>query len=338
MNKPNAAPSVNNSSCEEQSQIVSRPQENPSKSKSKLPPLRQFYRRIAGHTIADSPFSQFGTFATPDVVKIAKEWWSMSIDVTRDSNGIEYPEFVETVSSPQDFTKKFSPSRSYNTSARLKCTHARILEPYLSTDAISVVTSFLAPTERFEKGQLVDCQDSFSQWYVAMVNEIRTFVEDQVETQKIYVHFIGWPRKWDEWISADSKRIEPYGWRTQGVFVGASSYTGCDVLVGSYVTEIKLGAPQGNRRQDATVVRGRVVFLSDKSVVVVNGATTHILHAKRLRSGNQLENLWVLPDIVDRECRDCGTYIKRELFYCAMCGCTPPSEHIHSNICGSRDH
>ena len=53
----------------------------------------------------------------------------------------------------------------------------------------------------FEEGDMIDCQDSVKQWYEAVVVD--------VEEEKIFVHYEGWPTMWDEWIEKNSKRLAP---------------------------------------------------------------------------------------------------------------------------------
>ena len=55
---------------------------------------------------------------------------------------------------------------------------------------------------RFVKGQWVDARDSVNQWLEATVMETRG--------AQIYVHYNGWPARWDEWVDSGSHRLAPF--------------------------------------------------------------------------------------------------------------------------------
>lgn len=61
---------------------------------------------------------------------------------------------------------------------------------------------------RFYVGQWVDVKDTVNQWLEATVMDI-----DEHE-RKIFVHYNGWPVRWDEWIEFDSPRVSPFRSRT----------------------------------------------------------------------------------------------------------------------------
>jgi hypothetical protein len=61
---------------------------------------------------------------------------------------------------------------------------------------------------RFVVGQWVDVLDTVDQWLEASVLQVSADGGD------VYVHYHGWPARWDEWISAASPRIQPFRTRT----------------------------------------------------------------------------------------------------------------------------
>lgn len=65
-----------------------------------------------------------------------------------------------------------------------------------------------AAFRRFYIGQWIDVKDTVQQWLEATVMNI-----DHRE-QAVFVHYNGWPRRWDEWIRWDSPRIAPFRSRT----------------------------------------------------------------------------------------------------------------------------
>jgi hypothetical protein len=72
----------------------------------------------------------------------------------------------------------------------------------------SVDTSVLPSERRFFIGQWLDVKDTVSQWLEATVMEI-----DQ-DRRRVFVHYNGWPQRWDEWLAFDSPRISPFRSRT----------------------------------------------------------------------------------------------------------------------------
>lgn len=61
---------------------------------------------------------------------------------------------------------------------------------------------------RFYTGQWLDVKDTVNQWLEATILQV-----DQ-EGNRIFVHYNGWPARWDEWISTNSPRIAPFRSRT----------------------------------------------------------------------------------------------------------------------------
>jgi hypothetical protein len=72
----------------------------------------------------------------------------------------------------------------------------------------AVDTSVLSSERRFFIGQWLDVKDTVSQWLEATVMEI-----DQ-DRRRVFVHYNGWPQRWDEWLAFDSPRISPFRTRT----------------------------------------------------------------------------------------------------------------------------
>eukprot|EP01031_Cornospumella_fuschlensis_P036598 gene36598-44397_t len=64
------------------------------------------------------------------------------------------------------------------------------------------------PSPMFYVGQWVDVKDTVSQWLEATVLQV------DMLTRRVFVHYNGWPVRWDEWISFDSPRIAPFRSRT----------------------------------------------------------------------------------------------------------------------------
>jgi len=70
---------------------------------------------------------------------------------------------------------------------------------------------------RFFVSQWVDVKDTVNQWLEATVME----VDD--EQERIFVHYNGWPTRWDEWLPASSPRVAPFRTRTTNVTIHSSS-------------------------------------------------------------------------------------------------------------------
>ena len=57
-----------------------------------------------------------------------------------------------------------------------------------------------------EVGQWVDVKDTVDQWLEAEIIGR--------DGEMVYVHYNGWPERWDEWIHIDSERIQPFRTKT----------------------------------------------------------------------------------------------------------------------------
>jgi Ubiquitin family/RNA binding activity-knot of a chromodomain len=70
--------------------------------------------------------------------------------------------------------------------------------------------NIITNNRNFHKGQWVDVKDTVDQWLEAQITDIR---QASTETQ-VYVHYNGWPSRWDEWIDINSPRIQYFKTRT----------------------------------------------------------------------------------------------------------------------------
>ena len=58
--------------------------------------------------------------------------------------------------------------------------------------------------KHFYVGQWIDVKDTVNQWLAATVMDM------DYSSRRVFVHFNGWPVRWDEWIDWDSPRIAPF--------------------------------------------------------------------------------------------------------------------------------
>eukprot|EP01040_Poterioochromonas_malhamensis_P027071 gene27071-34223_t len=77
---------------------------------------------------------------------------------------------------------------------------------------------------RFYIGQWIDVKDTVQQWLEATIMNI-----DHRE-QSVFVHYNGWPRRWDEWIRWDSPRLAPFRSRTTHSMLSGSSCPAPNVI------------------------------------------------------------------------------------------------------------
>jgi hypothetical protein len=61
---------------------------------------------------------------------------------------------------------------------------------------------------RFFPGQWLDVKDTVNQWLEATILDV-----DRLE-KRLFVHYNGWPARWDEWLPFDSPRLAPFRSRT----------------------------------------------------------------------------------------------------------------------------
>lgn len=72
-------------------------------------------------------------------------------------------------------------------------------------------STFENSTRKYFMGQWVDVKDTVNQWLEATILDINE------PDGQVYVHYNGWPSRWDEWISVDSARLAPFRSRTRHV-------------------------------------------------------------------------------------------------------------------------
>jgi hypothetical protein len=66
--------------------------------------------------------------------------------------------------------------------------------------------AFDSDRRQFYKGQWVDVKDTVDQWLEAQIVEI----EHTARGTMVYIHYNGWPNRWDEWIEIKNPRIQPF--------------------------------------------------------------------------------------------------------------------------------
>mmetsp|Transcript_15581 Transcript_15581/g.25965 ORF Transcript_15581/g.25965 Transcript_15581/m.25965 type:complete len:871 (+) Transcript_15581:110-2722(+) len=69
----------------------------------------------------------------------------------------------------------------------------------------------------FYLGQWLDVKDTVNQWLEATIMDINH------ESRKIFVHYNGWPPRWDEWIDFSSDRLTLFRTRTANVTTSQAS-------------------------------------------------------------------------------------------------------------------
>lgn len=62
--------------------------------------------------------------------------------------------------------------------------------------------------KKFFIGQWLDVKDTVAQWLEATVMDIN------YDENILFIHYNGWPVRWDEWLSLDSSRLAPFRSRT----------------------------------------------------------------------------------------------------------------------------
>jgi len=75
---------------------------------------------------------------------------------------------------------------------------------------VAPVSNRIIPSQRkrYYVGQWIDVKDTVSQWLEATVMALNE------ENGTIFVHYNGWPTRWDEWIDVESPRVAPFRTRT----------------------------------------------------------------------------------------------------------------------------
>jgi hypothetical protein len=75
----------------------------------------------------------------------------------------------------------------------------------LTTIESLVKSRFSVTVRSFVLGQWVDVRDTVDQWLEAQI----LAVQDSGNGPSVFVHYNGWPSRWDEWIQMSSPRIQP---------------------------------------------------------------------------------------------------------------------------------
>jgi hypothetical protein len=92
--------------------------------------------------------------------------------------------------------------------------------PETDADNVDESSEPLPPWRQFYCGQWVDVKDTVQQWLEATVMNVDS------DRRMVFVHYNGWPQRWDEWIRWDSPRIAPFRSRTtHSVLTGTSCPT-----------------------------------------------------------------------------------------------------------------
>ena len=69
---------------------------------------------------------------------------------------------------------------------------------------IDNIEGFDLAQRNFSPGQWVDVMDTVDQWLEAQVVDLH----DTSDGPILYIHYNGWPNRWDEWIDASSPRVQ----------------------------------------------------------------------------------------------------------------------------------
>ena len=75
-------------------------------------------------------------------------------------------------------------------------------------EEVSQEPSPSSATKKFFVGQWLDVKDTVNQWLEA------TVLEMDGDAERFFIHYNGWPPRWDEWICWDSDRVAPFRTRT----------------------------------------------------------------------------------------------------------------------------
>eukprot|EP00475_Leptophrys_vorax_P031645 TRINITY_DN4799_c0_g1_i1.p1 TRINITY_DN4799_c0_g1~~TRINITY_DN4799_c0_g1_i1.p1 ORF type:complete len:251 (-),score=52.34 TRINITY_DN4799_c0_g1_i1:79-795(-) len=80
-------------------------------------------------------------------------------------------------------------------------------------DVVNFIVHYVE--EVFVIGDKIEAIDKMAKWYVATILDIKD--------EKVFIHWDGWPKKWDEWIPLASDRIAPMLTNTNGKAFGEGS-------------------------------------------------------------------------------------------------------------------
>ena len=69
---------------------------------------------------------------------------------------------------------------------------------------LHTLENLMSSNRNFFRGQWVDVKDTVDQWLEAQIVDIR----QGSNGPQAYIHYNGWPNRWDEWIDVNSPRIQ----------------------------------------------------------------------------------------------------------------------------------
>ncbi len=87
------------------------------------------------------------------------------------------------------------------------------LKLQLYSDIVDLIAGFTIFQE-VESGQFIEIQDDQHKWYVSIVIAVRRLPNGKLEA---FIRYCNWPRKWDEWVTLESGRIQALGMHTGGI-------------------------------------------------------------------------------------------------------------------------
>jgi hypothetical protein len=61
----------------------------------------------------------------------------------------------------------------------------------------------------FQEGDILDAKDTVETWREAVIVNVEHAADGRL--LRVFIHYSGWPRMWDEWISQNSARLAPHG-------------------------------------------------------------------------------------------------------------------------------
>ena len=79
----------------------------------------------------------------------------------------------------------------------------------LPDDIVDIITSYVQLPIGI--GCMLDVQDKYRKWAVAIIREVRNGV--------VRIHYVGWNVRYDEWISPISRRLRP--WQSHTTYYGS---------------------------------------------------------------------------------------------------------------------